>query len=132
MKTALKQRHRPRVHFDLTGVPQCGQCAAGESRMQSALKIAAHGEALELWRAKQCARMTEGVQSYRGATHSDPAGLPQGYLYAGTAAAGLGDLAERRKTTKRWYRSLPRMRLVTQNGRCDGAKATGRRRKAFR
>jgi len=97
MKTALKATPSdPRVHFDLgLAYHNAGNAPQAKVEWQSALKIRPRmAEALEAL-AGEAVRENDmkGVQSYAAQLTAIRPDLPQGYLYAGTAAAGLGDLA---------------------------------------
>jgi tetratricopeptide (TPR) repeat protein len=97
MKTALKAApNDPRVHFDLgLAYQNAGNSPQAKVEWQSALKIRPRmAEAVEAL-AGEAVRENDmkSVQTYAAQLVAIRPDLPQGYLYAGTAAAGLGDLA---------------------------------------
>jgi len=97
MKSALKVApNDPRVHFDLgLAYHNVGNAPQAKVEWQSALKVRPRmAEAVEAL-AGEAVRENDmkSVQLYAAQLIAIRPDLPQGYLYAGTAAAGLGDLA---------------------------------------
>jgi len=137
MKTALKAApNDPRVHFDLgLAYHNAGNAPQAKVEWQSALKIRPRmAEALEAL-AGEAVRENDmkGVQSYAAQLTAIRPDLPQGYLYAGTAAAGLGDLAGAEKNYEALVQVAPTNPLgYAKLAPCEWRKTTGRRCKAFR